>query len=85
MAIGFVFSSSINRSYEMLGCESLPLSLVCSIKDEALRFCHVACEEEVLRDRVRSIVNRCLRCRHTSIKVHWLHLISIVIILLMDD
>ena len=46
MPVGFGSSSSINSSDEMLGCESLPLSRVCSIHDERLRFFHVTREEE---------------------------------------
>ena len=57
MAIGFGSSSSINRLDEMLGCEALTLSHVCSIKDGALRFFHVAREEESSRDRVCPIKN----------------------------
>ena len=56
MAVGFGSSSSINGSYEMLGCESLPLIRVRSIEDEVLRFCHVVYEEEASRDLVRPIV-----------------------------
>ena len=50
----------------MLGCESLPLSRVPSIKDAALRFCHIAGEEEASRDLVRLIVNRRLRFSNSS-------------------
>ena len=47
MAIGFGVPSSINGSNVMLGCESLHLSDVHLIEDRALRFCHVAHEEEL--------------------------------------
>ena len=57
MAVGFDSSSSINESDEMHGCESLLLSRVCSIEDEAHRFCHIVHEEELLGDRVRLIGN----------------------------
>ena len=61
MAVRFGSSSSINGSDEMLEYESLSLSRVCSIEDRALRFFHVAREEEGSRDLVRSIVNGRLR------------------------
>ena len=70
MAIGFGSLSSINDSNEMLGCELLPLSRVYSIEDGALRFCHVACEEETSPNCVCPIMNRRLRFRHASIEVH---------------
>ena len=57
MAIGFDSLSSINCLDEMLGCEFLPLSHFHLIEDGALRFCHVVREEEVSRDRIRSIGN----------------------------
>ena len=66
MAIRFGSSSSIGGSDEMLGCESLPLSHVHSIKDGALRFCHVAHEEEALRNLIRLIVNRHLKFSYGS-------------------
>ena len=78
MAIRFGSSSSINSSYETLGCEFLPLSRVNSIEDGALRFYHVASEEKASRDCVRLIVNRRMRCRHASIEVHRVQLISAV-------
>ena len=60
MAVGFGSSSSINGSYDMLGCESLSLSCISSIKDGgslslslSLRLCRVASEEE-------SIARSCL-------------------------
>ena len=59
--VRFGYSSSINGSDETLGCESLPLSRVCPIKGGALKFCHIACEEEASRDFVHLIVNRRLR------------------------
>ena len=61
MAVRFGSSFSINGSDEMLGYKSLPLSRVGSIKDEALKFCQVAREEDALRDLVHLIVNRHLR------------------------
>ena len=85
MAIGLGSSSSINVSDEMLGCESLTLSHVRLIKDGALRFCHVARENEASRNRICLIINRCLRCHHTSNEVHWARLISTVITLQMND
>ena len=60
MAVIFGCSSSINGSNETLGCESLPLSRVRSIEDGALRLFHVAREEELSCNRVRSIGNRLL-------------------------
>ena len=78
MAVRFGSSSSINRFDETLGCESLPLSCVHSIKDGAHRFRHVMREGESLRDRVCLIGNRRLRCRHMSIEVHQVYLISVV-------
>ena len=63
MAVGFGISSSINDTDEMLGCESLPLSHVCSIEDGALIFCHIAREEEASRDRVCLLQNWHLRYR----------------------
>ena len=84
VAIGFGFSSSINSSDGKLGCELLPLSQFHLIEDEALRFYHVAREEEVLRDRVRPIENHRLRCRHTSIEVHHMYLTLAVISLKMN-
>ena len=61
VTIGFGSSSLINGSDETLGGESLPLGHVRLIEDGALRFCHVAWEEEALRDLVRLIVNRPFR------------------------
>ena len=78
MAVGFDSSYSISGSDKMLGYESMPLSHVRSIKDEAPRFCHVGCEEELLHDRVCSIGNLCLRHRHISNEVHRAHLISAI-------
>ena len=69
----------------MLGCELLPLSCVGLIKDGALRFHHVAHEEESSRDRVRLIMNRHLRCRYASIEVHRAYLISTFITLEIND
>ena len=57
VAIRFGSSSSISGSDEMLGYESLPLSRIRSIEDGASKLCHVACEKELLCDRVRSIRN----------------------------
>ena len=57
VAIGFGSSSSINGSNRMLGCESLLLSSVRLIKDGALRFCHIAHEEEASRNCIGPIVN----------------------------
>ena len=84
MTFGFSASSSVKGLDEILGFESLPLSQVHSIEDGALTFYHVAREEEVSHDRVRPIINRCLRCRHTSIKVYRVHFISAVITLQMN-
>ena len=81
MAVRFVSSSSKSGLDEMLRCESLSLSHVLSIKHGALRFFDVGCEEEVSRDRVCLIKNRCLRCRHASTEAHWAYLISVVITL----
>ena len=78
MVVRFGSSSSINHLDETLGCESLPLSCVHSIKDGAHRFHHVVCDRESLRDRVFLIGNRRLRCRHMSIEVHQVYLISVV-------
>ena len=50
-------------------------------RDEALRFRHVACEEESLRDRVSLIKNRRPRYHHASIGVRRAHLISAFITL----
>ena len=61
VAVGFGSSCSINGSDETLGCESLWLSRVRSIKDRALRFDHIGHEEEALRDLVPSIVNQHIR------------------------
>ena len=83
MAIRFGFSSSINGLDEMLGCESLSLSLVRSIEDGVLRFCHVAREEEAPCDCVHLIV--IVRCRHMSIEVYRAHLILAFITLQMND
>ena len=78
VAVGFDSSYSINDSDQMLGYESLSLSHVRSIKDEAPRFCHIVCEEESSRDRVCSIKNRHPRHCHTSNEVHRAHLISAI-------
>ena len=75
----FVSSSSINNSDEILGCESSPLSLVCLIKDGAIRFCHVA-HEEVSLNACHLIFTECLRCSLVSIGVHRACLISTLII-----
>ena len=84
MIVGFGSSSSINGSDETLGCKSLPLSHVRSIKDGALKFYHVAHEEEALRDCVSLIINQRERCHHTFIEVHRGHLISDIITLQMN-
>ena len=57
MVIPFGSSSSINGSSEMLGWESLLLSYVHSIKDGALRFCHIA-REGASRYLICPIMNR---------------------------
>ena len=57
MVVGFDSLSSINGSNETLGYESLPLSRVHSIGDEAPTLCHVACKEESSRERVCPIRN----------------------------
>ena len=57
IVIGFDSSSSINGLGETPGCESLSLSRVRSIRDEAPRFCHVACEEESSCNHARPIKN----------------------------
>ena len=46
MAVGFGSSSSINSLDEILGYELLLLSHIRSIKDEVVRFRHVAREDE---------------------------------------
>ena len=79
MVVGFGSSSSINGSDKMRGCESLSLNHVRSIKDGALKFFHLAREEEALHDCVRPIENRRLRCGHASIEVHQVYIISTVI------
>ena len=84
MIVGFGSSSLTNNSDETLDCKSFPLSCVHSIEDGVLRFCHVACEEEVSHNRVRSIVNRRLRFLHASIEVDRAHLILAVITLQMN-
>ena len=81
MTVGFGYLASINGLDEILGCESLPLSHVCSIKDGALRFCHIARAEEASCDHVCLIGNRCLRCGNASSEVHQAYLISVVITL----
>ena len=48
VAVGFGSSSSINGLDEMLGCEYLPLSRVCSIKDRTLEFCCIVYKEKAL-------------------------------------
>ena len=55
--IGFGSSSSVNGSNETFGCELLPLSHDHLIEDGALRFYHVAREEEASHDCVRPNVN----------------------------
>ena len=57
MAVGFDSSYSINVTDETLRCESLLLSRVHLIGDEAPIFHHVLCEEESSRDRVYLIGN----------------------------
>ena len=57
--VRFGSSSLINGSDEMLRCELFQVSHVCSIKDGALRFCLVVCEEEALHDHICLIRNRC--------------------------
>ena len=85
MAIRFGSSSSINRLDETLGCKSLTLSRIRSIEDVALRFGHVAHDEEASHDLVCSIVNQRLRCRHESIEFHRANLLSAVLSLQMND
>ena len=41
----------------MLGYESLPLSDLRLIEDGALKFLHIACEEEASRDLIHPIVS----------------------------
>ena len=79
MTVRFGYSLSNNGLDETLRCESLPLSRVHLIKDGALGFFHVMREEEMLCDRVYPIVNRRVRCRQASIKVHRAPLISAII------
>ena len=79
MAIGFGISSSINGYDEFLGCKSLHLICVCSIKDGVLRFCHIAREEETLRNAYRLIFIGSSRCVHVSTEVHRSLLISAVL------
>ena len=85
VTVGFGSSSSINSSNETLGCELLPLSRIRSIEDGALRFCHVAREEESSRDHACLFENRHVRCHHASIEVHWEYLISGVITLQINN
>ena len=61
------------------GCESLCLSCVRLIEDGALRFCHVAHEEETPRNTCHLISIRRFRCVHVSTEVHRSILISTVI------
>ena len=42
VTVQFASSSSINNSIVVHKCESMPLSLGCWTRDEALRFFHVA-------------------------------------------
>ena len=60
VTVGFRSSSSINGLDETLICESLPLNRVHSIKNGALKFCHVVREEEASHDLIHPIVNQCL-------------------------
>ena len=85
MAVRVGSLSSINHLDETLGCKSLTLSRIHSIEDVAFRFGHVAHDEEASHDRVCSIVNQRLRCRHASIEFHRAHLISTVISLQMNE
>ena len=62
MTVRFGPSSSINSSDEMFGCESFLLSGIRSVKDGALRFFHIAREEELSHACVCTIRNRRLRC-----------------------
>ena len=63
LAVGPGSSSSINGSDETLGCESLPLSHIRSMEDEALKFVHVAREEEASCNRSLEIVPHHLRIK----------------------
>ena len=71
VAVGFGISSSINGSHEMFGCEFLCLSRISSIKDGALRFAHIAHEEETSRNACHLIFIGCSRCVHVSNEVNW--------------
>ena len=85
LGVRFRSSSSINGLDKTFGYKSLPLSHIRSIKDGALRFFHVAHEEEASRDHVRPIRNQRLRCRHASIEVHRASLISTVLFIWTDE
>ena len=85
VVVGFDSSSSINSSDETLGCESLPLSCICSIGDEVPRFHYVACDEESSHNHVRLIGNQCPTYCYASIEVHQAHLISVIITLQIND
>ena len=78
-------SSSINGSDEILRCQLSPLSCVRSIEDGALRFRHVAREEEVSHNACRLIFIECSRYSHMSAGVHQAHLISSVITPQIND
>ena len=71
VAVGLGSSSSINDSDERLECESLPLSHIRSIKDEALRICHIAREEEASRNSSLEIVPHHLRIKTKKNSPTW--------------
>ena len=79
VAIGLRISSSINGYDETLGCKSLCLSCVCLIEDGALRFCHVAREEEALRNDCCLIFIGRSGYVHVYMGVHRLFLSSAII------
>ena len=79
MAVGFGSSSSINGLDETLGCKSLLLSYVRSIKDGELRF-----STSRVKKKHHAIVSVRLKCRHAFIEVHRVYLISVVITLHMN-
>ena len=81
MAIRFGVSFSIKGFDEMRGCELLRLSHVHSMKDEALKFCHVTHKEETSCDAYRLIFMGRSRCVHVSMEVYQPLLILAIIIL----
>ena len=66
MIVQWDILSTFNSSDKMLGCESLLLSRVHLIKDGALRFCLLTCEEEMSHNAYRLIFIELSGCEHTS-------------------